>query len=478
MRWLESIAVHLLLALIVFFMGAVLLNIAVTNMVSSDRAFSDYWIWVLWGAAAILFGFFMPGLTAKRQVWFWLRQMASTGKKVDWERYTRRVLSWLDSGLLWQWERIRLIPTALKEFEPYFRTESPGAAAYRNLLKILHRYNSKDTKYRNLLVNSYLTQGIISIDDARIIGELWDDNNPNTRLGDLWVEFGLAQKIDAHWMEDGYRWALEQRGKHSDNVARLLLPRLMARKRTDDLAAMVYLQAQESAASDELIRALMLVVRDHQRISRSDELARDVKRVLEGMEDVVVDLEEEEDLDVLVTKVKPGFGGFVWRSVTLAVQKGLLVIWNSIRVILRVVQWVAGKVRLPAIVTKWRVPVIIGVLVVIIGWAIIQLLPSGGSTGGQDLTEVLVYHSDLPFAVQVAAYREQEIAEQKVMELWRQGEEAYWQKTDGESVWYRVRVGGFASLEAAKHYAEDLMNRKLIDNYYIANFSDGYYRNP
>ncbi len=478
MKWLESIAVHLLLALIVFFVGAVLVNSAITNMVLPDRAFSDYWIWALWGAAAMLSGFFVPGLTAKKQVWFWLGKMASTGKKVDWERYTRRVLSWLDSGLLWQWERARLIPTALKEFEPYFRTESPGAAAYRNLLKVLHRYNSKDIEYRNLLVNSYLTQGIISIDDARIIGELWDDNNPNTRLGNLWVEFGLAQKIDAPWMEDGYQWALERRGQHAENVARLLLPRLLARKRTDDLAAMVYLQAQESAASDELVRALMLVARDHQRISRSDELARDVKRALASIGDLVLELEAVEDLDVLVKKVKPGFGGFVWRSVTLAVRKGLPVIWNGIRVILRGVQWVAGKVQLPANVTKWRVPVIVGVLVVIISWAIIQLLPSGGSASRQDLTEVLVYHSDLPFTVQAAAFREPEIAEQKVLELRKQGEEAYWQKTDGESVWYRVRVGGFATLETAKHYAEDLISRKLIDNYYIANFSDGYYRNP
>jgi hypothetical protein len=129
-------------------------------------------------------------------------------------------------------------------------------------------------------------------------------------------------------------------------------------------------------------------------------------------------------------------------------------------------------------VTKWRVPVIIGVIVVIVGWAVVQLLPSGDSTSGQDLKEVLVYHSEQPFTVQVAAYREPEIAEQKVLELRKLGEEAYWQKTGEESLWYRVRVGGFVTLESAKQYAEGMMTRKLIDNYYIANFTDGYYRNP
>ena len=132
----------------------------------------------------------------------------------------------------------------------------------------------------------------------------------------------------------------------------------------------------------------------------------------------------------------------------------------------------------PANIVKWRIPVIIGVVVVIVGWAIIQLLPSGGTSSGQDLTGVMVFHSDLPFTVQVAAYRESEIAEQKVLELRKQGEEAYWQKTGEESIWFRVRIGGFDTLETAKQYAEDLLSRKLIDNYYIANFSDGYYRNP
>ena len=116
---------------------------------------------------------------------------------------------------------------------------------------------------------------------------------------------------------------------------------------------------------------------------------------------------------------------------------------------------------------------------VFIVWGIQSLIPKrSGDFTEQDPSMNLVYHSHLPFTVQVAAFRGSGEAERMVLELRSKGEEAYWQKSDGEKPWYRVRIGGFATQAVAKTHAEDLIKRQLIENYYIANFVDGYYRNP
>jgi cell division protein FtsN len=78
----------------------------------------------------------------------------------------------------------------------------------------------------------------------------------------------------------------------------------------------------------------------------------------------------------------------------------------------------------------------------------------------------------------VAAFRTQAEAETMTLRLRHSGEEAYWQKSEGDKPWFRVRLGGFQSQDDAKKHAEALVSRKMIDNYYVANFIDGYYSIP
>ena len=130
----------------------------------------------------------------------------------------------------------------------------------------------------------------LALDDAGMIADLWDDEQPNDKLGSIWVGFALAQRIDAPWMEKGYRWVLDQGGEIAEQVTRFLLPKMMSRHRHDDLAALVYMTAREFEASPELDRALLRIAQYHFRTSRDDELSDRVR-------DAVADVKVEEGLE-------------------------------------------------------------------------------------------------------------------------------------------------------------------------------------
>jgi hypothetical protein len=487
-KLLQSIAIHFFLAFLCFFIGAALLWDVVMVVIPSGAAFPDMWLWMVWGGLSLILAYTIPGTIARRRVRLWIRRMSSPRRNVSWEQGCRTVLSWLDSPLLWPWEQNRMVFDALQEIEPYLRSEIPGEAPHRNLLKLIAHYPQSDEEYRKLLVESYLSLGIDDLDDAAVIADLWDEDYPNEKLGRMWVDFALAQRIDAPWMDNGYRWAMEQGGKLEEEVTRFLLPRLLSRNRYDDLAALVYIKGNQSDPTPEVSRALFKIAQHHFKTSRDDDL---VMRVRDAVADLAVEkrieaVEEELPLEELISRVKPTFGGFAWRAVqstfrTILPVLGAVVkaLYHGIRALLRLGWNLLGRVKVPLSTRRWLYPIVIGVLLVILGWGLIKIIPSPApETVSPDRSGLKVYHSALPFTVQVAAFRTQAEAESMMLRLRRTGEEAYWQKSEGEKPWYRVRLGGFQTQDDAKNHAEDLVARKLIDNYYVANFIDGYYSTP
>lgn len=73
------------------------------------------------------------------------------------------------------------------------------------------------------------------------------------------------------------------------------------------------------------------------------------------------------------------------------------------------------------------------------------------------------------YAVQIAAVRSQQIADDMRSGLMVQGLEAYWVKTvlPEHGLFYRVRLGRFPSLETAYKFAEVLLNTGLLEAYAI-----------
>lgn len=93
------------------------------------------------------------------------------------------------------------------------------------------------------------------------------------------------------------------------------------------------------------------------------------------------------------------------------------------------------------------------------------------------LTANFVVAQDAPtpvkgYAVQIAAVRSQQVADELRSGLLARGLDAYWVKGSlpGHGMFYRVRVGRFPSVERALTYAEMLLDSGLLEAYAVTNF--------
>jgi len=490
MRVLGSITVHVLLGFLLFVLGGALLWDIVMVVVPAGTRFPDAWLWAGWAVAAVAVAFAIPGVIARRRIRVWLDRLSAPRGTSSWEQACRMVVSWLDSPMLWAWERNPVAYDVLREIEPYLRSAIPGSRAHRNLLKLLLRRSRSEDAYRNLLVDSYLTQGIADLEDAAIVAESWDEKHPDEKLRRVLVTFALSQEIDAPWMDKGYRWAIERADELGEKVTRFLAPRFLSRNRYDDLAALIYVAANEVAPSPEVSKALLRIARRYRMTSRDDDLVRRVQAAVKGYpeEEPAVAMEEQVEPAERVSDVQPVFESTFGRTIRTArtvlspfVESSLRLLSQKIRVLSQFCWDGMRRYGVLRVLRRWAYPIVVVGLLVIAGWGIVRMIPSppkAKESPPPAREELRVYHSELPFTVQVAAFRDQVDADSMVSRLRENHEEAYWQKSGEVKPWFRVRVGGFQTQDSAKRHAEELIARRLIDNYYIANFIDGYYMAP
>ncbi|PID40348.1 MAG: hypothetical protein CR984_03675 [Proteobacteria bacterium] len=76
-----------------------------------------------------------------------------------------------------------------------------------------------------------------------------------------------------------------------------------------------------------------------------------------------------------------------------------------------------------------------------------------------------------PFTLQVAAYLKEADAQRYVDQLIGHGLDAYWTRAVGtHKTWYQVRVSHFKTKANARAMGEDLKARRLIGDFYVANY--------
>ncbi len=122
-------------------------------------------------------------------------------------------------------------------------------------------------------------------------------------------------------------------------------------------------------------------------------------------------------------------------------------------------------------VFKW---VSAGVFAVGVGWLVLSTAShmTGGLTTPEPVPAPAAVPVTDPFTLQVAAYLQETDARRYTNQLIDQGLDAYWTRASGaNTTWYQVRVSHFKTKAAARAYGEDLKNRQIIDDYYVANYS-------
>jgi len=76
-----------------------------------------------------------------------------------------------------------------------------------------------------------------------------------------------------------------------------------------------------------------------------------------------------------------------------------------------------------------------------------------------------------PFTLQVAAYLKPDYAKKFVEDLKKQGLDAYWREAiSANKKWYQVRISHFPDKKSARDFGESLKARRVIEDYYVANF--------
>ena len=76
-----------------------------------------------------------------------------------------------------------------------------------------------------------------------------------------------------------------------------------------------------------------------------------------------------------------------------------------------------------------------------------------------------------PFTLQVAAYLKPAYAQKYVEQLKKQNLDAYWREAiSADKKWYQVRIAHFPDKKSAREFGESLKARRIIDDYYVANY--------
>ena len=126
------------------------------------------------------------------------------------------------------------------------------------------------------------------------------------------------------------------------------------------------------------------------------------------------------------------------------------------------------------VIKRWNVIrwVLGAAMAVIIGFGLIKVMFTEKPSSEQVSLEVI---SDLPFTIQIAAFKDPIRAENAIRKLEIPGMKPYLVIAGENPTWYQIRLGHFSSRAEAQKTADSLKAQRFISDYFIANFLPGTY---
>jgi SPOR domain len=173
-----------------------------------------------------------------------------------------------------------------------------------------------------------------------------------------------------------------------------------------------------------------------------------------------------------------------YRSKTLGLRRHITVLWQGLvsfyQQICAIKQHFGTSNRIRRLFPSARLnriaacgaAVCVLTILIVVGWRMVGRKPLQHPPVPEPQAPAVSAPTIDPFTIQVAAYLKAEDAQAYVDRLKQQKIDAFWTKaTSGQRTWYQVKVSHFASKDAARKYGETLKTQGMIDDFYVANYT-------
>ncbi len=398
------------------------------------------------------------------------------GMVAEAETRFQRALAVFDSFLISPVaKKQKAVPLRARIARFYLARASKSDAAERFLVSYLHT-NPRDEEVAESWIEHVDNRGGLREEHqglAYLIGRAQPQNKTiQTILARYYL---MLERTDFPALQT-YRRALGAKEKVSAGFLNDLAALFLQERRADEWALEIYLKAMEkSEQRSAILKGIAACVRWISPGERNKSQLQQAHAYLEGLDPVDI------------KKMSTGFNPPVEPSDKRALPQSRrqrasffestgAVLKTFYEDIIAAPAWFLRLVRRPLQSTQSR-KVLAGVLLTVLVAAVIALLINTAShlikvekPVARKVEKAPEVITD-PFTLQVAAYLKPTYAQKYVEQLQKQGLDAYWREAiSADKKWYQVRISHFADKKTARDFGESLKARKIIDDYYVANY--------
>ncbi|MBT8330926.1 MAG: SPOR domain-containing protein [Deltaproteobacteria bacterium] len=369
----------------------------------------------------------------------------------------------------------KAVPLRARIARFYLARTSKSDASERFLISYLHT-NPRDEEVAESWIEHVDNRGGLREDHqglAYLIGRAQPQNKTiQTILARYYL---MLERTDFPALQT-YRRALGAKEKVSAGFLNDLAALFLQERRADEWALEIYLKAMENSDQrSAILKGIAACVRWISPGERNKSQLQQAYAYLEGLDPVDI------------KKMSAGFNPPVEPSDKRAMPQSRqqrasffkstgAVLQTFYEDIIAAPAWFLRLVRRPLQSAQSR-KVLAGALITVLAAAVIALVINTAShlikvekPVVQKVEKAPEVITD-PFTLQVAAYLKPTYAQKYVEQLQKQGLDAYWREAiSADKKWYQVRISHFADKKTARDFGESLKARKIIDDYYVANY--------
>ncbi len=398
------------------------------------------------------------------------------GMVAEAETRFQRALAVFDSFLISPVaKKQKAVPLRARIARFYLARASKSDAAERFLVSYLHT-NPRDEEVAESWIEHVDNRGGLREDHQGLVYLIGRAQPQNKTIQTILARYYLMLERTDFPALQTYRRAVGAKEKVSAGFLNDLAALFLQERRADEWALEIYLKAMEkSDQRSAILKGIAACVRWISPGERNKSQLQQAYAYLEGLDPVDI------------KKMSTGFNPPVEPSDKQAMPQSRqqrasffkstgAVLKTFYEDIIAAPAWFLRLVRRPLQSAQSR-KVLAGVLLTVLAAAVIALVINTAShlikvekPVARKVEKAPEVITD-PFTLQVAAYLKPTYAKKYVEQLQKQGLDAYWREAiSADKKWYQVRISHFADKKTARDFGESLKARKIIDDYYVANY--------